>query len=258
MASILSACGSPGGAPVVNKSISTAKSNKNVPSGSTIVRKGDTLYAIAWKVGLDFQKLAEWNKIRSPYTIYTGQRLRLTSPPVSRKVFKQHRHQEPAKTQPNAQKHKTAASKSSTASKNAAKPTNQQSNLGATRVLRWAWPTDGRIVQGYSGRDPTRKGVKISGRPGQPVRAAEAGKVVYSGSGLIGYGNLVIIKHSRDYLSAYGYNKKLLIAEGDDVSKGGLIAEMGLALDGKPVLHFEIRRKGKPVNPKALLPKQRK
>ena len=92
---------------------------------------------------------------------------------------------------------------------------------------------------------------------GQPVLAAEKGKVVYSGSGLVGYGNLIIVKHNNTYLSAYGYNKKLLVKEGEEVVRGEQIAEMGSARNGEePSLHFEIRRSGKPVNPLPLLPRR--
>jgi lipoprotein NlpD len=104
--------------------------------------------------------------------------------------------------------------------------------------------------------DPLRKGIKLVGKPGDAIRAAEAGKVVYSGSGLIGYGRLIIVKHNDKYLSAYGHNRKLLAKQGQHVTKGQQIAEMGLSNNGKPLLHFEIRHKGKPVNPMTLLPRR--
>jgi lipoprotein NlpD len=109
----------------------------------------------------------------------------------------------------------------------------------------------GRFVKG----DPVRKGVKIEGQYGASVNAAETGKVVYAGSGLIGYGRLVIIKHNKNFLSAYGYNKKIHVKEGDTVKKGIRIAEMGSDGNGKPMLHFEIRRNGAPVDPLKLLPR---
>jgi len=109
-------------------------------------------------------------------------------------------------------------------------------------------------VATWKAGDPLRKGIKIAGREGQPVLAAEGGKVVYSGSGLIGYGRLIIIKHSDNYLSAYGHNRKLLVRQDQRVTKGQKIAEMGRANDGRPLLHFEIRRDGKPVDPLKLLP----
>lgn len=110
-------------------------------------------------------------------------------------------------------------------------------------------------MQTFSPGDDNRKGIWIHGRMGQPVSAAEAGKVVYAGDGLVGYGNLIIIKHDRSYLSAYGYNSKLLVKEGDRVQKGEKVAHMGSPnIGAQPVLHFEIRRQGKPVNPLPLLP----
>ena len=121
-------------------------------------------------------------------------------------------------------------------------------------TLQWQWPTDGRVAQGYAAGDATRKGLKIAGTLGQPIYAAEAGRVVYSGSGLIGYGALIIIKHNKDFLSAYGYNSKILVKEGDQVTKGEHIAEMGRNGGGPPMLHFEIRRRGKPVDPSEVLP----
>jgi lipoprotein NlpD len=113
------------------------------------------------------------------------------------------------------------------------------------------------VIQTYSPTDPARKGIRISGVTGQSVVAAETGKVVYSGSGLVGYGNLIIIKHNNNYLSAYGYNKRLLVQEGDKVLKGERIAQMGSPRGGMhPVLHFEIRKQGKPLDPMTLLPKK--
>jgi lipoprotein NlpD len=113
----------------------------------------------------------------------------------------------------------------------------------------------GPILARFSANDATRTGIKIGGHLGEAVHATEAGKVVYSGSGLIGYGQLIIIKHNDHYLSAYGHNAKLLVKEGDKVARGKHIADMGRSNDGKAMLHFEIRREGKPVNPLALLPK---
>lgn len=120
-------------------------------------------------------------------------------------------------------------------------------------ALVWRWPTSGKVVQRFSVKQD-KKGFDISGSAGQPVVAAAPGSVVYSGDGLIGYGNLVIIKHSNTYLSAYGHNRKLLVSEGQEVSGGEKIAEMGEAGSNGPILHFEIRRNGKPVDPGKYLP----
>jgi lipoprotein NlpD len=225
------------------------------------VRRGETLYSIAWKNGLDFPQLASWNQIAPPYTIYPGQRLRLRPPPTVRAAKKSADRQNVTGKQ--AAKRENSDASSNSTNKLASRPSisPRDADKGAktlpSRKLQWQWPIKGPIVQGFSGRDPTRKGLKIDGRIGQPVHAAESGKVVYSGSGLIGYGQLIIIKHDKDYLSAYGHNRKLLVKEGDEVSRGERIAEVGVAGGGKSVLHFEIRRKGQPVDPQQLLPRLR-
>lgn len=122
--------------------------------------------------------------------------------------------------------------------------------------IAWRWPAPGRVLSGFQPDDRTRQGIDIGGRAGEPIRATAAGAVVYSGNGLIGYGELIIIKHSPDYLSAYGYNRKRLVKEGEQVQAGQVIAEMGASSAGRDALHFEIRRKGKPTNPLDFLPRR--
>ena len=123
---------------------------------------------------------------------------------------------------------------------------------------RWSWPAKGRLLSTFSHNDAGRKGVDISGRLGQPVQAAAAGKVVYSGNGLRGYGNLIIVKHNEEFFSAYAHNKKNLVKENQIVKARQKIADMGKSGTNKVKLHFEIRRDGKPVNPLSYLPKHRK
>lgn len=120
----------------------------------------------------------------------------------------------------------------------------------------WHWPTDGELVEGYAEGDPTRQGIDVAGRAGQPVFAAADGVVVYSGSGLVGYGELVIVKHNDNWLSAYGHNRARLVNEGQLVKAGQQIAEMGHTGAARDMLHFEIRYNGKPVDPLAYLPKR--
>jgi lipoprotein NlpD len=120
--------------------------------------------------------------------------------------------------------------------------------------LHWSWPLRGKVLQTFRPGDRTHEGIRISGKGGEMVLAAESGKVVYSGSGLKGYGNLIIIKHNNKYLSAYGFNRRLLVKEGDQVSRGEPIAEVGQLPGGGYGLHFEIRKNGKPVNPLRYLP----
>lgn len=245
---LLSGCGTPGGAPVVARSGGAGKASTYADHYR--VRRGDTLYSIAWRHKLDHKRLAAWNGIKSPYTIYPGQRLRLRPPISSSSQRKVTKTAAPTKA---AKKKTNLSSRASKSSKGAAK---SPKSMARSR-LQWQWPTKGKVVQRFSRKDPTRKGVKIAGRQGQSIVAAESGRVVYSGSGLIGYGQLIIIKHNKDYLSAYGHNRKLLVKEGDDVTKGDRIAEMGVAGGGAAVLHFEIRRQGKPVDPAALLVRMR-
>ena len=118
----------------------------------------------------------------------------------------------------------------------------------------WTWPTSGRVSVDFGGKPGTGTGILIDGKSGQSITAAAAGRVVYAGSGLIGYGQLIIIKHNDTYLSAYGYNASLLVKEGEVVKKGQRIATMGEGPERKARLHFEIRRNGKPVDPRQYLP----
>jgi len=117
----------------------------------------------------------------------------------------------------------------------------------------WLWPTDGQVATRFGSSVGIATGIGIRGREGQPVRAAASGRVVYVGSGLIGYGQLVIIKHSEAYLSAYGYNSRVLVSQGQDVARGATIAFMGQGPERQPRLHFEIRRDGVPIDPLLLL-----
>jgi lipoprotein NlpD len=210
------------------------------------VRSGDTLFGIAWQKGVDYRLVASWNGIRPPYRIYAGQTLRLKPPQTSRKTTNKYKPVARPKTQARA-----AARPSSTA---APKPAPKKPV--STKKLNWRWPVNGKVVSRFKAGDPLRKGIKIAGRSGKTVLAAEGGKVVYSGSGLIGYGRLIIVKHNDNYLSAYGHNRTILVSEGDRITRGKKIAEMGTANNGDPMLHFEIRRDGKPVDPLRLLPRR--
>ena len=212
------------------------------------VEAGDTLYSISWRSGKDYKTLARWNGLRSPYTIYKDQLLRL-KPPVS----KTHSSTKTVKTTTTKQPTKAPANKPKVSSSEVAKSTSSSVEKYKTH-LKWRWPTKGKIIKGFKAGDDSRKGIVVSGNAGQPIVAAESGKVVYSGSGLIGYGQLIIIKHNDNYLSAYGYNRKLLVSEGDWITKGKQIATMGTFNQSVPSLHFEIRKNGNPVNPLRVLP----
>ena len=219
------------------------------PEGYYRIRRGDTLVKIArrHKVGAD--TLARWNKLGPPYRIYAGKLLRVDPPGGKRGRSVSRRS-------------KTAESATKTISMNRAGSdtpggaSKRRESVGAkvTSGLRWRWPLDGKVVQRFRSGDRTRQGIRIAGRDGQQVRAAESGTVVYSGSGLKGYGNLIIVKHNDSYLSAYGFNRRLLVNEGAQVKRGQAVAEVGQAASGKYRLHFEIRREGTAVDPLKYLP----
>jgi lipoprotein NlpD len=198
------------------------------------VQSGETLYSIAFQYGIDQRDLAAWNQLGGGALIYPGQKIRLSgSAAASRQV----RAKEPS-----------GGSRSSSGTTPAAKP--------AQSPVNWQWPTDGPVVAGYGTSSKTQSGIHIGGRIGQDIRAAAGGQIVYAGGGLTGYGQLVIVKHNADYLSAYGHNDFLLVAEGERVKAGQQIARMGTGPGQRPLLHFEIRRDGQPVNPAKYLPRR--
>lgn len=213
--------------------------------GDYTVRPGDTLYSIAFNSNLDYRALARWNGIEQPYTIYPGQQLRLTPPPGMPGAVAE-REPPPSAPSPNQRSRRTP------------EPGNSQrrpSGDGAAvdAVSKWQWPVRGPLLGSTaSGKDP--KGLNIGGEVGKPIHAAAGGRVVYSGNGLPGYGLLLIIKHNEHFLSAYGHNSRLAVQEGDRVRAGDVIARMGLGPQRQPMLYFEIRRNGKPVDPKRFLP----
>ncbi len=182
------------------------------------VRAGDTVYSIAWRHDLDYRELARWNALVD-YRIVPGQVLRLS--PASGA---------------------TVVTPVATA----------KSPAAASAVIDWSWPTEGRVT-GTVRQPAGGLGLTIEGREGQVVRAAAAGRVVYTGAGLRSYGQLVIVKHEGDFLSAYGYNASVAVAEGEAVARGQPIATMGQS-KGRPTLYFELRRNGRPLDPTAFLP----
>lgn len=203
------------------------------------VQRGDTLFAIAWKNGLDYQTVAAWNRIAAPYTIYPGQRILLRAPGVDRQ------HAPPS----------SAAARAVPPLATSA-PSPPAVAADADPMPAWQWPTDGPILRRFDGDATGKKGISIGGTHGNLVRAAAPGQVVYAGSGLVGYGRLIIIKHNDTYLSAYGHNRNLRVNEGDTVRSQQVIADMGSSGTNRIQLHFEIRRKGKPVDPLRYLPRR--
>jgi lipoprotein NlpD len=212
------------------------------------VRKGDTLFSIAWRYGLDYRAVAANNRIAAPYTIYPGQKIYLAArAPVPKAAPK------PATSTSS----KSASRPASTGASGTTTSTSKNTASSATvtsgaPVSSWRWPTVGRVTRGYS--STVHKGIDIDGNKGDAIYAVAAGSVVYAGTGIVGYGELLIVKHNTIYLSAYGHNNRLLVAEGDTVRAGQKIAEKGSSGTDTVKLHFEIRKEGKPIDPKRLLP----
>lgn len=263
---LLQGCTGGGVAPVTNRTeikesspvITTpSENNKNkAPQKSLrkkidcyVVAKGDTLYSIAWRYNYDYKKLANWNNIAPPYIIHLGRNI-CFKPIQNRKTTR-------LKPKPDNSHSLTRKKKDSIRnikSDNSVKNDKSSKNISQEKI-KWFWPTQGRVIKSNS---PTsKKGMDISGSLGQTIKAAASGEIVYSGSGLVGYGKLIIIKHNDKFLSAYAYNSELLVKEGDVVKAGQKISKMGQDHTGRNMLHFEIRLNGQPVNPLTHLPKKR-
>lgn len=194
----------------------------NYEAVTHVVRSGETLYTIAWRYGLDYLQLARFNGLENPDLIYVGQRLNLRAAGVQRET-------------------------QSIATTSAPQP--RPTAMPRPSPLAWQWPAEGRLIRDFGSSSGLGNGIGIGGSVGQAIHAAAPGRVVYAGNGLIGYGQLVIVKHNDTYLSAYGHNSRLIVSQGDDVIRGQTIAEMGIGPERQPQLHFEIRRNGSPVDP---------
>ena len=231
------------------------------PDGYYRVKKGDTLHAIAFNFGKDWKDLAAWNGIRSPYTIYPDQQLRLsagTGQETSAAASKSGAAGNASSSSGTVVKAAPPKGANSVTYDAPPRATTSPPPAPAKQVSadpgKWLWPAEGRIISTFKPNDPARKGIDIGGKEGQAVIASAAGEVVYSGSGLLGYGELVIIKHSESILSAYAHNRKRLVKEGQNVSAGERIAEMGSNDRSQAMLHFEIRLNGNPQDPLKYLP----
>lgn len=241
-----------------------------LPSGPDyVVEPGDTLYAVAFRLGLDYRALATLNNIDPPYVIRVGQTLKTAPDAAPGRA-----PAEPETTVASASGMKsasegpaggTAESESPASSDKAAakkpEPGPPSHTLSTAKtptpnapVDRWSWPAEGNVSRAYSAE--RHKGIDLVGERGSPVMATAAGVVVYAGTGVTGYGALLIVKHNDTYLSAYGHNDALLAAEGQRVDAGQVIARMGSSSSDSVKLHFEIRRNGRPVNPTSLLPQR--
>lgn len=253
---LLTACASGTLAPIEQKDTTNARSDIAPPRPRTravsaqptakihVVVAGDSVHALAWRYGLDHRDLVRWNVLRNPDLIYVGQRLRLTAPVMG--AVARHRPQPPRVAA--SPERKLAVARAPT-------NTHQVPRFAPSKgALQWSWPAQGRTTSATS--ISGSKGLKIRGTRGEDVKAASAGVVVYSGSGLRGYGQLIILKHNDTYLSAYAHNEARLVQEGATVNGGQSIARMG-STDAKDVmLHFEIRQNGKAVDPLRYLPKR--
>jgi lipoprotein NlpD len=220
-------------------------------SDSYVVQPQDTLYSIAWRHNLDFRDIARWNHLGPDFRIVVGQTLTLDG--VARVSSSSPVHVEPRSSQENSPANSTtrvapSTAKSATVPSAIVPPTPVPPS--ARLALKWAWPTDRTSAP----LPVAGGGLLLTGRLGQDVHAACAGRVVYIGNGLRGYGNLIIITHGENLLSAYAHNRDIVAHEGQEVLLGELIAHMGEGAAQKPALYFEIRFNGKPVDPIPFLP----
>ena len=194
-----------------------------------VVRKNDTLGEIAQCFKIGWHLIANRNKLKNPNRIAVGQRLVI-----------------PARTG------RAAASSRRTGSKSASAPVRAPTR--AKSGINWTWPAKGKIIRKFSSRSSGKQGITIAGKTGQKIISAASGKVVYSGEGLVGYGKLVIVQHPNEFLTAYAHNDRLLVKEGQPVKRGQTIAQMGKTAAESPRLHFEMRYRGKAIDPMKYLP----
>lgn len=222
------------------------------------VRPGDTVYSIAWRYQVDPQALIRWNDLRTPDNIQPGQRLRLR-PGSARRAG----GEAPAARRDTGQRAPARTAAPGSPGDDSGVPADATRDRGAAEAAsgsarggpgEWRWPTAGEVIGSFTDGRVAGRGLDIGGEHGQPVQATAAGEVVYSGRGLQAYGRLVIIRHDAEYLSAYAHNSNLLVQEGERVTAGQQIARMGRSNAGRALLHFEIRRQGKPVDPMDYLP----
>ena len=233
----LVACGGGSGqTPVINKS-----PYRVIPAATKVLPK-DSIYSIAWRFGLNFQDIAKWNGLADPYKILSGQSLRLRASSDSS-----------GSSQSTVSAVSVASTRSVTkpaVTKPVAKPKPVETTTASPG--QWGWPAKGKVIGKFS-RSKGQNGIQIAAAAGSAIRATAAGEVVYAGQGLRGYGKLIIVKHSPSYLSAYAHNRTILVAEGERINSGHQIAQMGSSGTDRTMLHFEIRKDGKPVDPLGFL-----
>ncbi|UQC72329.1 murein hydrolase activator NlpD [Lelliottia sp. AC1] len=269
----------------------------NIPKGSYAggstytVKRGDTLFYIAWITGNDFRDLAQRNNVQAPYGLEVGQTLQVgnaTGTPLTpgnsvsaADVTAQNNSVKPAqnttavvasqptitysedsgeqsanKMLPNNKPSATVVTAPVTAPVVSSSVPTASSQTASAPISTWRWPTDGKVIENFSSSEGGNKGIDIAGSKGQAIIATADGRVVYAGNALRGYGNLIIIKHNDDYLSAYAHNDTMLVREQQEIKAGQKIATMGSTGTSSTRLHFEIRYKGKSVNPLQYLPQR--
>jgi lipoprotein NlpD len=251
---LLEGCGGSGFLAPVGKDprVNDITSPKKRVAKKHVVRKGETLYAIAFRYGMDYREIARSNGIASPFVIYSDQSLLIDPDHTVARVASTRDKQTLSVKGSTDKQAKTAKVITKRKTETNSKPTETAKKVTDSAATQWTWPVKGKLLKSFKGSGD--KGIDIAGELGQPVRAAAAGKVVYSGGGLIGFGELIIIKHNKRYLSAYGHNNKLLVKQGAMVESGQHIANMGRSGTDIIKLHFEIRRDGKPIDPIRYLP----
>jgi len=277
--SLVVGCASHSPAPVADRAVEPAPvpavaAPAEVPPGFYLVKRGDNLLRISLDHGQDYREVAAWNKLEDPNKINAGQLLRVVPPedagpvvkPVTPPVAVEKttvagvllKQSPKGGTEPYSDEALARLKQGDTVPPPvAAKPEKSiepKTADAAPAAIDWAWPSSGKLLAPFN--DSTNKGLDLAGNSGDAVLAAAAGKVVYAGSGLRGYGKLVIVKHDATFLSAYAHNSAILVSEGQSVARGQKIAEVGSTDTDQTKLHFEIRRQGKPVDPMQFLPKR--
>ena len=263
-------------APIENVYVKTDKSYNSIKAKKYKVKQGDTLYAIAWRAGKDYRQIARINNIKSPYQIFPNQIIILApisdkrsknkvSKPIAKSatknstknVSKTLAHQKQGEyRQPKEKQKLVTKTKKKQQQTSQSRKQNSSTKSYSNKIRKWVWPTTGKVIAGFSTKKNGNKGIDITAKAGTDIVSAADGKVVYYGNALRGYGNLVIIKHNDDYLSAYAHNRKVFVKEQQMVKAGQKIAEMGSSDSSNTKLRFEVRYRGKSVNPIKYLPKR--
>ncbi len=233
---------------------SGTRSGSSISGPTYTVKRGDTLSRIAQRAGSSVGELARMNNLSPPYTIMVGQQLQLSGGITDLTQPERRTAKATPKATPKASASGTAVAAQTKAPVSTPAPTVAPANWPAPGSRCWRWPTTGKVSAPYSSADGGNKGIDIAGQRGQAIYAAAAGRVVYAGDQLRGYGNLILIKHDEDYITAYGHNDTMLVKNGQDVKAGQQIATMGSTGSDSVKLHFQIRYRATALDPQRYLP----